>query len=357
MDRPPGLIGVTADGNVESTSPAAAARLEAVDDPSAVPGAVAEAVGAFKGGDALAHVTLPAGEESSITLHASTGADGGLAIVVEEDRLVSLDPRISDSYGFTEDEVEMLIFYAQGRTTRGIAQILEIDAFTIQDYLMSMFKKTGTQNRADFLATIWASHFEERFVTGAPPSPYGFFIRTRADDRPAAREPGSATAAGPVPRLISNGTEQRPRSRQEADAGPRPQPARASPRFASSAATTSSSSTTRTSTCCAGSSATGPRSRPAAPPAPASSTSATWPWPSRRPARWRSSPTPSARSATRPAGVRVGWRGPRSSALGPGRHPRSRCRRRGRGDRGGLRRRAGHRGHLRRPGAVTAARR
>lgn len=178
MDRPPGLVRVSADGVVESTTPAAAARLEAVDDPSAIPGAVAEAVAAFRAGDGLAHVTLPAGE-SSVTLHASTGPDAALAIVVEEDRLVSLDTRISDSYELTEDEVDVLIFYAQGRTTRSIAQILEIDAFTIQEHLMSMFKKTGTQNRADFLATIWASHFESRFVAGAPPSPYGFFIDGR----------------------------------------------------------------------------------------------------------------------------------------------------------------------------------
>ena len=39
-----------------------------------------------------------------------------------------------------------------------------------------MFAKTETKNRADFLATIYASHFEERFAAGVQPSPYGFFV-------------------------------------------------------------------------------------------------------------------------------------------------------------------------------------
>ncbi|MEA2933071.1 MAG: hypothetical protein QOI56_1856 [Actinomycetota bacterium] len=176
LDRPPGFLRVSAEGVVEETSPAAAARLETVDDPGAVPAAVAEVVAAFNGGDALAHATLPAGEEGSVTLHASTGADGQLAIVVEEDRLVLLDQRVVDGFGFTDDEMEVLPFYVQGRTTRTIAQILVIDAFTIQEYLMGILKKTGTQNRADFLATLYAEHFQDRFEAGARPSPYGFFL-------------------------------------------------------------------------------------------------------------------------------------------------------------------------------------
>jgi len=176
LDRPPGLIRVSADGVVEETTPAAAARLEAVDDPSAVPAAIAEVVAAFTAGDAFAHATLPAGEEGSVTLHASTGADGSLAVVVEEDRLVLLDQRVIDGFGFTDGEMEVITFYIQGRTTRTIAQILAIDAFTVQDWLIGIFAKTGTKNRADFLATLWAEHFQARFEAGARPGPYGFFL-------------------------------------------------------------------------------------------------------------------------------------------------------------------------------------
>jgi DNA-binding CsgD family transcriptional regulator len=176
LDRPPGLIRVSADGSVEETTPAAAARLEAVDDPSAIAAAVAEVVAAFNAGDALAIATLPAGEEGSVTLHASAGGDGKLAIVVEEDRIVLLDPRVVDGFGFTDEEMEVLPFYVQGRTTRTIAQILSIDAFAIQASLISIFEKTGTKNRADFLATIWAGYYQERFEAGVRPSPYGFFM-------------------------------------------------------------------------------------------------------------------------------------------------------------------------------------
>ena len=177
LDRPPGLLQVSADGAIEDTSPAAADRLSIVDDPAAVPAKVAEVVAAFHAGDALAHATITApGENVSVTLHASVGADGKLAVIVEEDRVMILHQDIADGFGFTEDEVEVLFFYAQGRTTRTIAQILTIDAFAIQAHLISMFEKTGTKNRADFLATIWANHFQALFEAGARPSPYGFFL-------------------------------------------------------------------------------------------------------------------------------------------------------------------------------------
>ncbi|HEX7277307.1 MAG TPA: hypothetical protein VF244_08025 [Acidimicrobiales bacterium] len=176
LDHPPGLLAVSAEGAVTETSPAAAARLATVDDPSAVPAAVAQVVAAFNAGDALAHVTLPSGEEVSVTLHASVGADGTLAVVVEEDRIVGLDQHVVDDYKFTDDEVEILLFYATDRPTRTMAQILAIDAFTIQEWLMSMLAKTGTHNRRDFLAAIFASHNEDKFKAGARPSPYGFFL-------------------------------------------------------------------------------------------------------------------------------------------------------------------------------------
>ena len=176
LDRPPGFVQVSADGAVEETSPAAAARIETVDDPAAVPGAIAEVVAAYHAGDPLAHATLPAGEEGSVTFHASTGPDGGLSIVAEEDRIVLLDQRVIEGFGFTDDEMEVLTFYTQGRTTRTIAQILGIDAFAVQDSLIGLFAKTNTKNRADFLATLWAEHYEPRFDAGARPSPYGFFL-------------------------------------------------------------------------------------------------------------------------------------------------------------------------------------
>lgn len=176
LDRPPGLLRLSSDGTVAETSPAAADRLALAGDPAAVDAAVAEVVGAFQAGDALARTTVPVGDDASVTLHASVGRDGDLGVVVEEDRVIVLHPTIAEGFGFTEDEAEVLFFYAQDRPTRTIAQILVIDAFVIQDRLISMFKKTGTQNRADFFAAIRDSHFQAPFEAGARPSPYGYFL-------------------------------------------------------------------------------------------------------------------------------------------------------------------------------------
>ncbi len=176
LDRPPGLLQVSAEGTVTDTSPAAAARLETVADPSAIAAAVAEVVTAFHDGDALAHATLPAGEEGSVTLHASVGADGTLAIVVEEDRLVLLAQQVIDGYQLTEDESEVLSFYSTGRTTRNIAQVLAIDAFAVQAMLMSLFAKIGRKNRAEIWGTVYYDHFADRIAAGARPNPYGYFL-------------------------------------------------------------------------------------------------------------------------------------------------------------------------------------
>ena len=77
LDRPPGFIRVSADGAVVETTPAAAARLETVDDPSAIPAAIAEVLAAFQAGDALAHATIPAGEEGVPNLLNDRGRVGG----------------------------------------------------------------------------------------------------------------------------------------------------------------------------------------------------------------------------------------------------------------------------------------
>lgn len=192
-ERPPGLIRLASDGTERERTPQADARLEAVKDPAEVEAAVAAVSQRYLDGDALASATVPTGDDASVTLHASPGPDGSLDLVVEEDRIVTLDRRVVDAYGFTEDEVEVLFFYAQGRTTRTIAQILAIDAFQVQAWLMSMFEKTGTQNRADFLARIYSDHYGPRLAAGARPSPYGFFL----DDVDESSQP-SAGGAAPV---------------------------------------------------------------------------------------------------------------------------------------------------------------
>ena len=125
---------------------------------------------------------------------------------------------IADHYGFTEDEVEILPFYAQGRTTRTIAQILGHRRLHHPGLAHQHVRQDGDQEPGRL-----PRHHLRQPLRGAGSRPAPGPAPTASSSSDAGRS--SLVPRPTSPRLAANGTEQRPRSRQEADAGPRPQPA------------------------------------------------------------------------------------------------------------------------------------
>ena len=175
IDRPPGMITVSAAGDITAVSQPAQAWLDAIDDRDRIPSAVRSVAAAAAAGDGLAHVAFPIPEGRWVMLHAAPLADG-IGIIIEGARPVTLSAVIADAYGLTPREQEITALAAQGRSTKQMAVTLGISPFTVQDHLKAVFTKVGVQSRAELVATLYVQHYEPRRELGATPSPYGWYL-------------------------------------------------------------------------------------------------------------------------------------------------------------------------------------
>jgi len=180
VDRPPGLLVVSPDGQIETVSEEARAWLDAIDDRNRIPSAIRSVAAAAAAGDGLAHAAFPAPEGGWVMIHASPLAggqrDGSVGIIIEEARPVTLSGVIAGAYGLTGREREITALAAQGRSTKQIALALRISPFTVKDHLKSVFSKVGVQSRAELVATLYVQHYAPRRAAGATPSPYGWYL-------------------------------------------------------------------------------------------------------------------------------------------------------------------------------------
>jgi DNA-binding CsgD family transcriptional regulator len=109
-------------------------------------------------------------------LHASPfpALDGsGLHVVVtiEQAGPPEIIPLLIAAYGLTAREGDVLRGVLKGDSTRAIAADLHISAYTVQDYLKTIFDKTGVSSRRALVAQVFFAHQVERY--GAVPRPSG----------------------------------------------------------------------------------------------------------------------------------------------------------------------------------------
>ena len=184
LERPPGMIVVSPDGEITAVSEAARNWLDVIDDRDRIPSAVRSVAAAAAAGDGLAHAVFPVPEGRWVILHGSPlgGRDGGVGIIIEGAQPVTLSEVIASAYGLTPREREVTAFAAQGRSTKQIASALGISPFTVQDHLKAVFAKVGVQSRAELVAALYVRHYEPRRTAGSTPGPYGWYL----DDYQAA---------------------------------------------------------------------------------------------------------------------------------------------------------------------------
>jgi DNA-binding CsgD family transcriptional regulator len=185
LDQPPGLLLVSPAGDVASTSDAAQAWLDAIDDRGRVPSAVRAVAAAAAHGDGLARAALPARDGRWIVLHGSPVSAGAttVAVIVEGARPIVVSEVIAGAYGLTPRERQIIGLAAQGRSTKQMASGLGISPFTVQDHLKAVFAKTGVQSRGELVATLYVQQYEPRGDAGCRPGPYGWYLD---DEIPAA---------------------------------------------------------------------------------------------------------------------------------------------------------------------------
>ena len=177
VEQPPGVVLVSTDGDIETTSDAARSWLDALDDRGRVPSVIRSVAAAAASGNGLARAALPGRDGRWIVLHGSPVTDGdAVAIIVEGARPIVLSEVIASAYGFTPRERDVTGLAAQGRTTKQIASALGISAFTVQDHLKAVFAKTGAQSRSELVATLYLQQYEPRVDAGSTPGPYGWYL-------------------------------------------------------------------------------------------------------------------------------------------------------------------------------------
>jgi DNA-binding CsgD family transcriptional regulator len=181
VDEPPGILEVHADGRVVAMTDAANSWLE-LGGPAIVTAANIVAAAIRDRPDwrgASSRLTVPDGPV--LTLNASTinTGDSTVAVIVDRARPAQLSAMLIDAYGLTPRQRDVLSLLLLGRPMGQIASQLGISEHTANDHRKAIYAAVGVRSRAELAARLQAEHYIPHTSQGAPPSPYGGFLRTR----------------------------------------------------------------------------------------------------------------------------------------------------------------------------------
>jgi DNA-binding CsgD family transcriptional regulator len=198
----PGLILLSADGSLESTSAAASQWLEGVLDSTGTPDAVPliilsladKARQASNGlADEVATARLPTRAGGWLVVHASMldgEPDGRVAVMLQPAHEPQIAPMIVEAHGLTDREREVTRLIMQGLSTREIADCLHVTAYTVQDHVKAIFAKVGVQSRRELVAQLFLRYYAPRLQAGNGAATDGWF----PDERPSHRHSAAIDA-------------------------------------------------------------------------------------------------------------------------------------------------------------------
>jgi DNA-binding CsgD family transcriptional regulator len=171
-DGAPGILMVTADGQLESATPPAEQWLAQLDDdplvrrgeglPAAVHAVAMRALA--EGSDPhVARVRLRTSAGVWLTLYASplAGADGRrrAAVVIEPARRAEVAPVVAQAYDLSPREREVLALIAQGMAVDAIARKLVISLYTARDHVKRIQSKVRVTSRAELVSKLFVDHY------------------------------------------------------------------------------------------------------------------------------------------------------------------------------------------------------
>jgi DNA-binding CsgD family transcriptional regulator len=173
----PGLVVLSASGEVESATPGVERWIADLPDgdwaggrlPSAVHAVAGRALRTASGADdpsevATARVLSRSG--TWIVLHGTSLIASGFrraAVIVEPGHPARIAPLLMSAYGLTDREQEVTRLVLQGRSTAAIAAALVVSPHTVQEHLKNVFEKTGVRSRRDLVGKVFFAHYEPRF--------------------------------------------------------------------------------------------------------------------------------------------------------------------------------------------------
>lgn len=171
----PGLLVLTEDWHVESTTSEAELWIDDLPDgdihagrlPSAVLSVAGRALRRVRSADpgdvAMARVLTRTG--TWVVLHGAvlqSGTDRRVAVIVEPAHPARITSLLMAAYGLTDRERDVTRLVLQGCSTSDIAADMVVSPHTVQQHLKSVFDKTRVRSRRDLVGKVFFSHYEPR---------------------------------------------------------------------------------------------------------------------------------------------------------------------------------------------------
>jgi DNA-binding CsgD family transcriptional regulator len=173
----PGLVVLSDDGEIESTTPGVERWLSDLPDgdldagrlPTAVHAVAGRALRTAQSHDepgevALARVLSRSG--TWIVLHGTSLVASGsrrAAVIIEPAHPARITPLLMSAYGLTDREQEVTQLVLRGDSTAQIAERLVVSPHTVQQHLKNIFEKTGVRSRRQLVGKVFFAHYEPRF--------------------------------------------------------------------------------------------------------------------------------------------------------------------------------------------------
>ena len=159
------IVILAADDSIEGMSPAARGLIDELIDststmastPMTLLSVAHQARRAGRGAtDEVASARLPLRSGGWIRLEASLLDDGErVAVVLSGAPDDSFADVIAQAYGLSSREREVASLTLRGLSTREMAQLLQVSAYTVQDHLKSIFDKVGVRTRGELAAQLF----------------------------------------------------------------------------------------------------------------------------------------------------------------------------------------------------------
>jgi len=173
----PGLVVLSEEGEVESTTPGVERWLSDLPDgdldagrlPSVVHAVAGRALRTAEGSDdsgelALARVLSRSG--TWVVLHGTSLVASGsrrAAVIVEPAHPARITPLLMSAYGLTEREQGVTRLVLGGDSTVQMAERLVVSPHTVQEHLKKIFEKTSVRSRRELVGKVFFAHYEPRF--------------------------------------------------------------------------------------------------------------------------------------------------------------------------------------------------
>jgi DNA-binding CsgD family transcriptional regulator len=170
----PGLVVLSADWQVESTTPGVERWLAELPDgdwdagrlPSSVLSVAARALATDPGHPAEVAVARVLSRSGTwVVLHGAalvSDSSQRIAVIVEPAHPARISPLLMAAYGLTEREQDVTRLVLQGNSTAQIAEQLVVSPYTVQQHLNNVFDKTGVRSRRDLVGKVFFAHYEPR---------------------------------------------------------------------------------------------------------------------------------------------------------------------------------------------------